>query len=88
MKKFEEHQAKSSSFKKESTESSNFDVDCNIFTGYEEIKTLSDVLMVSVDELSTTIFMEKIHSITKLEVKYLIKVKLYMKITNTKLMKL
>ena len=59
MKKFEEHQAKSSSFKKESTESSNFDVDCNIFTGYEEIKTLSDVLMVSVDELSTTIFMEK-----------------------------
>ena len=59
MKKFEEHQAKSSSFKKESTKSSNFDVDCNIFTGYEEIKTLSDVLMVSVDELSTTIFMEK-----------------------------
>ena len=35
MKKFEEHQTKSSSFKKESTESSNFDVDCNIFTGYE-----------------------------------------------------
>ena len=59
MKKFEEHQTKSSSFKKESTESSNFDVDCNIFTGYEETKTLSDVLMVSVDELSTTIFMEK-----------------------------
>ena len=59
MKKFEEHQTKSSSFKKQSTESSNFDVDCNIFTGYEETKTLSDVLMVSVDELSTTIFMEK-----------------------------
>ncbi len=59
MKKFEEHQAKSSSFKKESTESSNFDVDCNIFTGYEETTTLSDVLMVSLDELSTTIFMEK-----------------------------
>ena len=59
MKKFEEHQTKSSSFKKESTESSNFDVDCNIFTGYEETKTLSNVLMVSVDELSTTIFMEK-----------------------------
>ena len=59
MKKFEEHQTKSSSFKKESTESSNFDVDCNIFTGYEETKTLSDVLMVSVDELSTTIFTEK-----------------------------
>jgi len=59
MKKFEEHQAKSSSFKKESTESANFDVDCNIFTGYEETKTLSDVLMVSVDELSTTVFMEK-----------------------------
>ena len=59
MKKFEEHQTKSSSFKKDSTESSNFDVDCNIFTGYEETTTLSDVLMVSVDELSTTIFMEK-----------------------------
>ncbi len=59
MKKFEEHQTKSSSFKKESNESSNFDVDCNIFTGYEETKTLSNVLMVSVDELSTTIFMEK-----------------------------
>ena len=59
MKKFEEHQTKSSSFKKQSTESSNFDVDCNIFTGYEETKTLSDVLMVSVDELSTTIFTEK-----------------------------
>ena len=59
MKKFEEHQTKSSSFKKEATESSNFDVDCNIFTGYEETKTLSNVLMVSVDELSTTIFMEK-----------------------------
>ncbi len=58
-KKFEEHQTKSSSFKKESTESSNFDVDCNIFTGYEETKTLSNVLMVSVDELSTTIFMEE-----------------------------
>ena len=59
MKKFEEHQTKSSSFKKESTESSNFDVDCNIFTGYEETRTLSNVLMVSVDKLSTTIFMEK-----------------------------
>ena len=59
MKKFEEHQTKSSSFKKEATESSNFDVDCNIFTGYEETRTLSNVLMVSVDELSTTIFMEK-----------------------------
>ena len=59
MKKFEEHQTKSSSFKKQSTESSTFDVDCNIFTGYEETKTLSDVLMVSVDELSTTIFTEK-----------------------------
>ncbi len=59
MKKFEEHQTKSSSSKKQSTESSNFDVDCNIFTGYEETKTLSDVLMVSVEESSTTIFMEK-----------------------------
>ena len=59
MKKFEEYQTKSSSFKKQSTESTTFDVDCNIFTGYEETKTLSDVLMVSVDELSTTIFMEK-----------------------------
>ena len=59
MKKFEEHQAKSSTFKKESTENSNIEVDCNIFTGYEETSTLSDVLMVSVDELSTTIFMEK-----------------------------
>ncbi len=59
MKKFEEHQTKSSSFKKQSTESSNFDVDCNIFTGYEETKTLSDVLMVSVEDSSTTIFMEK-----------------------------
>ncbi len=59
MKKFEEHQAKSSMFKKESTENSNIEVDCNIFTGYEETSTLSDVLMVSVDELSTTIFMEK-----------------------------
>ncbi len=59
MKKFEEHQAKSSTFKKESTENSNIDVDCNIFTGYEETSTLSDVLMVSVNELSTTIFMEK-----------------------------
>ncbi len=59
MKKFEEHQTKSSSFKKQSTESSNFDVDCNIFTGYEETKTLSNVLMVSVEESSTTIFMEK-----------------------------
>ena len=59
MKKFEEHQTKSSSFKKQSTESSNFDVDCNIFTGYEETRTFSNVLMVSVDELSTTIFMEK-----------------------------
>ena len=59
MKKFEEHQTKSSSFKKDSTEISNFDVDCNIFTGYEETSTLSDVLMVSVNELSTTIFMEK-----------------------------
>ena len=59
MKKFEEHQTKSSSFKKQSTESSNFDVDCNIFTGYEETRTLSNVLMVSVDELSTTIFLEK-----------------------------
>ncbi len=59
MKKFEEHQTKSSSFKKEATESSNFDVDCNIFTGYEETRTISNVLMVSVDELSTTIFMEK-----------------------------
>ncbi len=59
MKKFEEHQTKSSSFKKQSTESFKFDVDCNIFTGYEETKTLSDVLMVSVKESSTTIFMEK-----------------------------
>ena len=59
MKKFEEHQAKSSTFKKESTENSNIEVDCNIFTGYEETSTLSDVLMVSVNELSTTIFMEK-----------------------------
>ncbi len=59
MKKFEEHQAKSSTFKKESTENSNIEVDCNIFTGYEETKTLSDVLMVSVEESSTTIFMEK-----------------------------
>ena len=59
MKKFEEHQAKSSTFKKESTEYSNIEVDCNIFTGYEETSTLSDVLMVSVNELSTTIFMEK-----------------------------
>ena len=59
MKKFEEHQAKSSTFKKESTENSNIEVDCNIFTGYEETSTLSDVLMVSVNEMSTTIFMEK-----------------------------
>ncbi len=59
MKKFEEHQAKSSTFKKESTKNSSIEVDCNIFTGYEETSTLSDVLMVSVDELSTTIFMEK-----------------------------
>ena len=35
MKKFQEHQAKSSAFKKETSNISEFDVDCNVFTGYE-----------------------------------------------------
>ena len=59
MKKFEEHQSKSSSFKKSTNKGVDYDVESNVFTGYEEISTLSEVVMVHEDEKSTTIFTDK-----------------------------
>ncbi len=58
MKKFQEHQAKSSSFNKEVSDMSEFDVDCNVFTGYEDTKTISDVTLVLNENGTTTIFTE------------------------------
>ena len=58
MKKFQEHQAKSSAFKKEISEISEFDVDCNVFTGYENTNTISEVTLVQNENGSTTIFTE------------------------------
>ena len=58
MKKFQEHQAKSSAFKKETSNISEFDVDCNVFTGYENTNTISEVTLVQNENGSTTIFTE------------------------------
>ena len=58
MKKFQEHQAKSSSFKKEISNISEFDVDCNVFTGYENTNTISEVTLVLNENGTTTIFTE------------------------------
>ena len=58
MKKFQEHQAKSSAFKKEISNISEFDVDCNVFTGYENTNTISEVTLVQNENGSTTIFTE------------------------------
>ena len=58
MKKFQEHQAKSSAFKKEVSDISEFDVDCNVFTGYENTNTLSEVTLVLNENGTTTIFTE------------------------------
>ena len=58
MKKFQEHQAKSSAFKKETSNISEFDVDCNVFTGYENTNTISEVTLVQNKNGSTTIFTE------------------------------
>ena len=58
MKKFQEHQAKSSAFKKETSNMSEFDVDCNVFTGYENTNTISEVTLVQNENGSTTIFTE------------------------------
>ena len=58
MKKFQEHQAKSSAFKKEISNISEFDVDCNVFTGYENTNTISEVTLVLNKNSTTTIFTE------------------------------
>ncbi len=58
MKKFQEHQAKSSAFKKEISNTSEFDVDCNVFTGYENTNTISEVTLVLNENITTTIFTE------------------------------
>ncbi len=58
MKKFQEHQAKSSAFKKEISNRSEFDVDCNVFTGYEDTNTISEVTLVLNENGTTTIFTE------------------------------
>ena len=58
MKKFQEHQAKSSAFKKEVSNISEFDVDCNVFTGYENTNTISEVTLVLNENGTTTIFTE------------------------------
>ena len=58
MKKFQEHQAKSSAFKKETSNISEFDVDCNVFTGYENTNTISEVTLVLNENGTTTIFTE------------------------------
>ncbi len=58
MKKFQEHQAKSSAFKKEISNISEFDVDCNVFTGYENTNTISEVTLVLNENSATTIFTE------------------------------
>jgi len=58
MKKFQEHQAKSSAFKKEMSDVDKFDVDCNVFTGYENTNTTSEVTFVQNENGSTTIFTE------------------------------
>ena len=58
MKKFQEHQAKSSAFKKETSNTSEFDVDCNVFTGYENTNTISEVTLVLNENGTTTIFTE------------------------------
>ncbi len=58
MKKFQEHQAKSSAFKKEISNISEFDVDCNVFTGYENTNTISEVTLVPNENSTTTIFTE------------------------------
>ena len=58
MKKFQEHQAKSSAFKKEISNISEFDVDCNVFTGYENTNTISEVTLVLNENNTTTIFTE------------------------------
>ena len=58
MKKFQEHQAKSSAFKKEISNISEFDVDCNVFTGYENTNTISEVTLVVNKNSTTTIFTE------------------------------
>ena len=58
MKKFQEHQAKSSAFKKETSNMSEFDVDCNVFTGYENTNTISEVTLVLNENGTTTIFTE------------------------------
>ena len=58
MKKFQEHQAKSSAFKKEVSNISEFDVDCNVFTGYENTNTISEVTLVLNENGATTIFTE------------------------------
>ncbi len=58
MKKFQEHQAKSSAFKKDVSNISEFDVDCNVFTGYENTNTISEVTLVLNENGATTIFTE------------------------------
>ena len=58
MKKFQEHQAKSSAFKKEASDMGEFDVDCNVFTGYENTNTISEVTLVLNENGTTTIFTE------------------------------
>ena len=58
MKKFQEHQAKSSAFKKETSNINEFDVDCNVFTGYENTNTISEVTLVLNENGTTTIFTE------------------------------
>ena len=58
MKKFKDHQAKSSAFKKEVSNISEFDVDCNVFTGYENTNTISEVTLVLNENGTTTIFTE------------------------------
>ena len=58
MKKFQEHQAKSNAFKKEISNISEFDVDCNVFTGYENTNTISEVTLVLNENGTTTIFTE------------------------------
>ena len=58
MKKFQEHQAKSSAFKKQVSDMGEFDVDCNVFTGYENTNTISEVTLVMNENGTTTIFTE------------------------------
>ncbi len=58
MKKFKDHQAKSSAFKKEVSNINEFDVDCNVFTGYENTNTISEVTLVLNENGTTMIFTE------------------------------